>query len=297
MSQFFWRFYQTMKPPITANFFGLCSELFRHPRQSLISIFVVFSVLWTLIEAITYFLPDIKGEGGFVLIGMIGLSAFLGLTCLWKPSKIVIKIAMTNTKIEVLFGDLFRREGLRGIGVTDFFENELGVPVSEKSLHGMFIKKYFRNRINDLDAQLGEQLEELDSKNVNKVNGKTRSYPIGTTARIEVGGDKYILFVISTADSNTCKASSDVTKIWVAMRGLWGRARAEAGGDSLVIPLIGNGLSGMGIPPRDLLNVIILSAITETKSKQIAEKIIIVLHPDCFEDINLRDIKKHWKES
>lgn len=286
-----------MKPSITAKFFGLCSELFRHPRQSLISIFIAFSVLWTLIEAVTYFLPDIKGEGGFVLIGMIGLSVFLGLACLWKPSKIVIKIAMTNTKIEVLFGDLFRQEGLRGIGVTDFFESELGVPVSEKSLHGMFIKKYFRNRINDLDAQLDQQLEKVASKDVDKSDGKTKSYPIGTTARIEVGGDKYILFSISTADSNTCKASSDVTKIWVAMRGLWGRARAEAGGDSLIIPLVGNGLSGMGIPPRDLLNVIILSAITETKLKQISERIIIVLHPNRFEDINLRDIKKHWKES
>jgi hypothetical protein len=77
---------------------------------------------------------------------------------------------------------------------------------------------------------------------------------------------------------------------------LWQRARIESGGHEINLPLVGSGLSGLGLPTRDLLNLIILSAITETKAKEVTQKIRIVLHRDRFEDLDLRDVKKHWEE-
>jgi hypothetical protein len=53
-------------------------------------------------------------------------------------------------------------------------------------------------------------------------------------------------------------------------------------------------LSGLGLPTRDLLNLIILSAITETKAKQITHTIRIVLHRDRFDELDLREVQKHW---
>ena len=47
---------------------------------------------------------------------------------------------------------------------------------------------------------------------------------------------------------------------------------------------------------RDLLNLIILSAITETKSKEITQRIRVVLHRYRFDDLDLRDVRQHWKE-
>ena len=38
-----------------------------------------------------------------------------------KPQRIRIKIANTDTTIEVLFGDLFALDGLRAIAVSEFF--------------------------------------------------------------------------------------------------------------------------------------------------------------------------------
>lgn len=115
----------------------------RHPWRSLTYAFAAFSVLWTLTEGITHFLPGVKIEGGYALTIIILASIAYGLNRFWKPSKIVVKVATTNTKIEVLFGDLFAQDGLRGFGVTEFFESELGSPVSEKSLHGLFLKRFF----------------------------------------------------------------------------------------------------------------------------------------------------------
>ena len=194
----------------------------------------------------------------------------------------------------MLFGDLFALDGLRGIGVTEFFESELGTPVSETSLHGKFLKRCFDSETIDLDKQLEQELKDVVSVEVRKTAGKTKRFPIGTTATIRVGGDTYIFFALAKADSKTCKANSDVEKMWVAMRNLWRRTRIEAGGYAMNVPLIGSGLSGIGLASRDLLNLILLSAITETKSNRITERIRVVLHPDKFEEIDLREIKQHW---
>jgi len=250
----------------------------------------------TLTEGITHFLPGVKIEGGYALTLIILASVAYGLNRFWKPSKIVIKVAMTNTRIEVLFDDLFAQNGLRSIGVSTFFESELGAPVSETSLLGVFLKKCFGGGAKDFDKQLKQQLKEVTSVDVEKSEGKKKRFPIGTTALIEVGSDKYIVFVNAEADPETCKAYSDVTKMWAAMHALWQRARIEAGGQPLNVPLIGSGLSGIGLPSRDLLNLIILYAITETKANRITEVIRIVLHPDRFEEIDLREVKGHWEE-
>ena len=277
-----------------------CRDLWRgirrHPLRIVVYAFAAFSVLWTVIEALNSFLPGVTIEGGYALTMMILVSVCYGLNRFWKPSKIEIRIATSNTKIEVFFGDLFEQPGLRSIPVTEFFESELGIPVSEKSLQGLFFQRCFGGGVKDFDKQLNRQLKGVPSEDVDKRLGKTKKFPIGTTALIEVTGDKYIVFALAVADPETCKADSDVTKMWIALHRLWQRARIEAGGHPLNVALIGSGLSGIGLPSRDLLNLIILSAITETKENRITEVIRIVLHPDRFEEIDLRDVKSHWEE-
>ncbi|MGH9680780.1 MAG: macro domain-containing protein, partial [Candidatus Acidiferrales bacterium] len=97
-------------------------------------------------------------------------------------------------------------------------------------------------------------------------------------------------------DPATCKVSTDVTMMWLALHHLWQRVRIESGGYPVNLPLVGSGLSGIGLPTRDLLNLIILSAITETKAKEVTQRIRIVLHRDQFEKLDLRDVRQYWKE-
>lgn len=286
-----------MKPTLKDKCYGLRHNLRHHPRQSLTHGFAVFGVQLALVKGVTHFLPDIKIEGGLPLAIIISISIIAGLCRMWKTSSVVIKVATTDTKIEVLFGDLFAQEGLRGIGMTEYFESELGVPVSEISLHGQFLQQFSKGENKDFDEQLTKQLDGVPSKDVKKTTGKTKSYPIGTTALIECNGNKYIVFAFAEADPKTCKASSDFSKMEIAMRGLWKKARDEAGGHPLNIPLVGSGLSGVGLPARELLNLMILSAITETKLLKITRTIRIILHRDQFGEIDLRETKKYWEDS
>lgn len=268
----------------------------RHPFKTLQHIFTSFSVVFTIIKMITHFVPSIKIEGMIPLLIAILISMVFGLKKIWKPSKIEIKVANSNTVIEVLFGDLFEQSGIRAIAVNEFFDSEIGKPVSDKSLHGMFLQKCFGGHPESFDKQVDDELKKILGEEVQKIYGKTKRFPIGTTAIIKVNQDNYLVFALSKTNLDTCKAESNVSMMWDALHELWQRTRIESGGHNLNLPLIGSGLSGLGLPTRDLLNLIILSAITETKFKEITQKIRIVLHRDRFDDIDLRDLKKHWEE-
>jgi hypothetical protein len=133
-------------------------------------------MLFTLIKAITHLLPQLKIEGVAYLFVIIFISVCLGLRNVWKPSKIKIKIAQSDTIIEVIFGDLFEQNGIRVISVNNFFDSKIGRPVSDKSLHGIFLQKCFGGYPESFDHQINDQLKEIEGEQVEKVDGKTKRY-------------------------------------------------------------------------------------------------------------------------
>jgi len=276
------------------------SDLWRgvveQPKKLALEVFASFSMAFTVVKAITHFFPMVKIEGPIPLSVILLVSLGYGLNTVWKPSRTEIAVATCNTIIEVLFGDLFEQDGVRGIPVSEYFDSELGKPVSDKSIHGMLLKRFFGGRPESFDVQLEKELASVKSTEVQKVEGKRHCYPIGTTALITVNSDKYILFAFAKTDPNTCKASSNVELMWRSLHHFWDRARNECGGYPVNLPLVGSGVSGMGLPTRDLLNLLVLSAITETKAQQITQAIRVILHPSRFKDVDLREVKKHWEE-
>ena len=213
-----------------------------------------------------------------------------------KPQKIGIKIANTNTTIEILFGDLFALDGLRAIAVSEFFDSKLGNPVSPNSLHGIFLNRCFSGKPEKFDDQVTTQLRGIPAKTVKKSEGKRKSYPIGTSVLVTDGKARYAVFALCKADPTTCKADANMAMLFEALDGLWKFARIKSDGEPVNLPLVGGGLSRIGLPPRDLLNLIIISAIKETKVKEIAKTIRIVLHSSLFAEVDLRDVETHWKQ-
>jgi hypothetical protein len=248
------------------------------------------------IKGINQFFPGVKVEGWYAFAVIILVSVCFGLKKVWKPSKIKIKLANSDTTIEVLFGDLFVQDGVRAIAVNEFFDSALGKPVSEKSLHGFFLSKCFGGYPQAFDKQVDEQLANEPHEEVPRTEGKTKKYNIGATAMLTADKDRYLVFALTHTDVANCMATADVTMMWIALHHVWQRARAECGGNPLNLPLVGGGLAKIGLPTRDLLNLIILAAITETKEKAITQRIRIVLHRDRFEDLDLRDVETHWTE-
>ncbi len=152
-----------------------------HPWKTISHAFVAFSVLWTLTEGLTYFVPGIQLKGLVALGAIILISLCYALKQVWKPSRVEIRVANSNTVLEVLFGDLFQQDGIRVIAVNEFFDSDLGKPVSEKSLHGIFLKKCFGGHPEPFDKQVGEQLKSVEGEQVKRTEGKTKRFPIGST--------------------------------------------------------------------------------------------------------------------
>ena len=260
-------------------------------------IFTCFSVLFTIVKVITQFFPGIQISGAAPLVAAILVSVGWGVWNIWKPSKVTLKIAHCSTCLEIVFADIFEQPGIRAIGVSEFFETQLGNPVSEKSLHGAFLKRHFSGYVDSIDKQIEAQLIDVKgNKTPDKVEGKTLCYPIGTTALINVNDDRYILFALAKTNITNSKVYSDVELLWRALHKLWQRARIECGGEPLNLPLVGSGLAGLNLTTRDLLNLVILSAITESKAHEVTQLIRIVLRRDRFEDIDLREIQQHWEK-
>lgn len=273
---------------------GLIVGAKKHPWQALIYSFAAFSVQWTLVEGCTYFIPGLDLRGRASLLTAVIISLIYSAIRVWQPSEVEIRVKHTNTRIQVKFGDLFIEDGYRAIAVSEFFDSELGLPVSERSIHGIFLKKCFGGYPQSFDTIITSELQHISAQHVDKKSGKKEKYPIGTTALVSVNNDHYLCFALTEADPNTCKVRADVPILWRALQGLWQKARVSHGGAPVVVPLVGSGVSGVGLPPRELLDLIILSAITETKKQQIATCIRIVLAPDRFDEVDLKEIKRYW---
>jgi hypothetical protein len=274
---------------------GILLGIKKHPLKALVYLFASFSVLWTIVEGLTYFLPslDLRGLQSLVVILLVGI-AYSAFT-IRRPSHVHFSIDHSNTSIQIKFSDLFSESGYKAIAVNEYFDSEIGLPVSEKSLHGIFILKCFGGHQQAFDQIVSEELSGILTQRVNRVKGKNTRYPIGTTAVLPVNNEKYLCFALCETDIQTCKAKADIPTLWRALEGLYDKARVILGGSELVLPLVGSGLSGIGLPARDLLDLIILSIITATKKNQITNHIKIILANDRIEEIDLREVERYWR--
>jgi len=166
--------------------------------------------------------------------------------------------------------------------------------VSENSLHGMVIKRYFGGHPEAFDCAVSASLEACDYKQVDRQHGNCKKFPIGTTACVPANEHKFLLFALSHTNIETFKASADLATMITAMHGLFEKSRNSTGGEKLILPLIGSGISGVGLPATQLLQLIVLTIIDETKKRQICKEIDLVLHDSRFEEIDLETIKRQW---
>lgn len=274
---------------------GILLGIRQHPWKAFIYFFTSFSVLWTIVEGSTHFIPTLELRGIGVLFIVIAVGLGYSAHRIRRPSSVSFNINHTNTKLEIKFSDIFVEDGVKAIAVNDFFDSEIGLPVSERSLHGIFLSKCFGGHPEVFDKVIREELASITCKTKKRNQGKDKRYPIGATALIPVNTDRYLCFALCRTDIATCKAEADIPTLWRALEGLYGKARNCLGGAPLVLPLVGSALAGVGVPARDLLDLIVLSVITESKQKQVTTLIKIILTSDRFEEIDLNDIKKYWR--
>ena len=80
-----------------------------------------------------------------------------------------------------------------------------------------------------------------------------------------------------------------------ALAGLWKEGRTHMSGNILNLPLVGSGLSGVGLPPEELVHIILLSFHDESRRRVVTQKLRIILTWDRLDQVDLSKLKKSWE--
>ena len=257
--------------------------------------FLGIGVLFTLIRIIDFFFPNC---GLDEVVWFIIIAILSGIYGVWKArpcSKVVIPIPLTNSVFEIKFGDIFKNDGVTTIPVNEYFDHEIGDRVSEDSLHGQFILKILKGNTEKFRYLVDTSLKGKDSVIKERKDGKKKSFEIGTVSKIDFKDRVYLLAALAHTDPHTFKASATTIELGKCLKGIWEAARTYSQGSCVVIPLIGSGLSGIGLPHEYLIQTILISFFESTKEKQVTGKLILVLDKKHESEINLNAIKDRWR--
>ena len=256
--------------------------------------FAIYGVLWAIVESFGYFFEDNKPEGVYWYGAMVIVSVVSGLWKCWPRNRIVLKIPASDSSMEITFGDIFEGDGVVVIPVNEYFDGCLGDRVSENTLHGLFIKNILGGQSTAFFDLTSRALESFDEEHMQSKSGREMKYPIGTVACVDVNEKRFLLAALSRTNIKTQKASATVHELWDCLAGTWDGARNFSNGDCVKLPLVGSGQSGVGLPAKNLVEIIVTSFLYYTKKQKIADRVILVLHSRLRGEIDLVSIRRSW---
>ncbi len=123
-------------------------------------------------------------------------------------------------------------------------------------------------------------------------------YPLGTTAILKLYDQKYILFALTKTELQGYipEDNCDVSDMWISLEKFWSEARKKAWGESINIPLVGSGVTGIVLSPNRILELNLLAIVNaiQKMGKSTDKEIRIILYPKYLKHINLSDFQNIW---
>ncbi len=258
----------------------------------------VLGSVWLVTEVLTRVSKDanqwLDNHGTAYLVFAIASASIGFLIAAYEARAVAFTIPNTDTTLTLKFSSIFDEAADWIIGVNEFFDSTLGNIVSANSLHGQIIAKLYNGNEANFRRDVDAALAGLQSQPVQRAEGQTARYPLGTTAVIARGPHKIFLVAISKTDLATHRSSSTVPILWDALSDAFKEVDSRGNGDPLAMPLIGNGRASLNIPPQHLLRIITLKLTELGKQYDLPRQITINLSDDCFEHLDLVEIKRGW---
>lgn len=231
-----------------------------------------------------------------VVVGTLGSTiydAFFG--CGFLRKSISIPSNSFDTKIKVLYGDIFMQEGWRVVAVNDFFDSIVdGKHVASNTLHGKMLSNYWGGNTADWDAQIENAIGEYPHEKVARRTGKEKRFDLGTTARTSIQSDQFLCVAMGETNEDY-EVHTTSEEFLLATKKMLRKARSFCSGEPLSIPVMGSGLLRTGVKFNILLHLILLAVFDETKDSKITNEIRIVIYEGNYSDVNLLALKKEWE--
>lgn len=176
-----------------------------------------------------------------------------------KKKKITLDIN-ASLKLTIQEADIFAQNGIIVIGVNEYFDTHVGDGiVSSKTLHGIFINKYYKDHLTDLDKDIQDSLQKQEIKPVESnckrrhSKGKTDKYELGTCAMIHDGGKKYVLVALTHFDDDD-RANMSRGELNHVLGKLMAFLEINAEAHEVHMPILGTGLTRLNRTAYRILN-------------------------------------------
>ena len=195
-----------------------------------------------------------------LIFGTLGTILVILASCFYAKWQVRIKkkVALTlysEMKLTIKEGDLFEQKGVICIPFNEYFDTHVGNGVVDKSsLHGLFINKYYGDRVEELDSKIRILLPDkfVDGCERRVKGCPKKRYELGTCVDIREGENTYVLFALSHFDEND-KANINRSEYAQVIEKLMEHLSKIVGNKPVYMPLIGAGLTRINRTPQRIL--------------------------------------------
>lgn len=214
-----------------------------------------------------------------------------------------VSFELSETKIEIKFGNLFEENGLKIIPFNEYFDTQVDNKViSSKSLNGQFIEKIFSS--SDSLGELNEKIEnnqylqkKIVGANNSRSTGKKIKYKIGSLLELNNG---FIITAMTHFDDNN-KANLSMAEYISFLMEFWENISYSYNQRTVVIPVMGSGITkfreGYGNAKlQDLLQIILWTFEVSKIKLELPSKLIVVISEEKEEKVNLFKLKGMSKD-
>ncbi len=231
--------------------------------------------------------------------------ALVFIACAWFAwSQTGLKGSITiklneNLRVNVYKGDLFRQKNIVVIPVNEYFDTRVDdVIIAHRTIHGKFIDNNFQNNENALYELIQRQLTGVEyEENNNRIHtgARTRKYPIGTCADIQIGDTIYVLFALTHFDQED-RANLPKEEFSSAIIQFMDHLRTIANNRPVYMPLFGTGLARLNETHQRVL-LFIIDTISFSCPWAINAGLNIVIYPTDMIKVNLNKVEDFFSET
>ncbi len=269
---------------------GLCD------RRIIGAFLTVIGIISSIISIVFIFVTIPNNLKIYFAIALIGLFIFIYIGMFINANiKKSVKVTINNTRLEIIYGDLFKVSGLKVIGFNEYFDTIVdNVIISEKSLHGKFIKQYISD-INEFDRTIENGLgDKKFSLNNSRLIGKKKRYKLGTLFEYK---NEFIFTSFAKFDdrNRACLTLEEYIEFLISF---WNEIDVVNNGRDVNIPLMGSGITrfNSSVSKQELLELILFTLKYSGIKLCYGCKIRIILHKSVADEINLYNIKGVFSE-
>lgn len=205
-----------------------------------------------------------------------------------------INIDLDGSNVNIKCGDLFLENGLKTIPFNEYFDTVVDDKIiSNKSLNGIFINRFFKNIVHELDNFIVENSDNsdiVDNHHSRPQGGKNVKFKLSTIFVY----DDFIITAFSKFDEYN-RATLTMPEYIEFLINFWDRVNRIYAQKNVSVPIFGSGITRIkehkNIGDEDLLKIMLWTfRLSEMKFKYPA-KLTIVIHEDKINQINLFNLK------